>query len=308
LKIRDEDMFIETQQQEHLNKRWHNIVLVNIDVFSCDECNVIYQKYHKAKHSNKNILTFCSPLCLKNSRSFGKLADKRKMTCKQRYGVEFASQIDNSTEKMLSTRFERYGTIAPIHDNVEISKKWHQTSLEKYGTYWPGQNEDVKLKKEKTYQKKYGVKNPLATGSPFRTIDNCVKGGQVGYRSLVCKLGDKFLSKPEALALYFFREYFGHEDVEQQVLLDHGGKKSWMIDFYIKSIKTYIEIDGVFWHGLDKPYDQLHPHKQKKYDLDRAEDAWFNLQGLKLVRFTDKEFLACQKTQNFSDIVNKLGG
>lgn len=101
---------------------------------------------------------------------------------------------------------------------------------------------------------------------------------------------------------------FGYDDIEQQTLVKHGTKKPWLIDAYVKSLKTYVELDGEFWHGLDKPYEKLHSNGKAAYDRDRRRDAWFEANNLKLVRITDKEFLAAQKTGDFSEIVVKFGG
>jgi very-short-patch-repair endonuclease len=87
---------------------------------------------------------------------------------------------------------------------------------------------------------------------------------------------------------------FGVDDVERQVRI--SGKR-WAIDFYVKSLDIYVQLDGVYWHALNRPFEEVAKHKtkrdaqiHKKYLIDRAQDAWFKAAGKRLVRITDMEF------------------
>ena len=62
------------------------------------------------------------------------------------------------------------------------------------------------------------------------------------------------------------------------------------IDIYVLTGDVYIQFDGVYYHGLDRPYDQLSPVIRRKYDRDRAVDALFSRLGLRLIRVTDKRW------------------
>lgn len=301
-------MYVETVKQKRLNKRWNQMSFFNVDVFLCDECHNRYEKRHHKNHVNSEILTFCSTQCMKISRSTGALAEKRKATCMKRYGVEFASQISDSTQKMLSTRIKKYGSVAPIHYNETISAKWHKTSIEKYGTYWLGQSDNVKDKRANTCQERYGVNNPLSTGSPFRpSHDDLSCAGQAGYRTTARQEGSWLISKPERDLVNLLKVHFGSGDIEQQKEIRLSGKK-YIVDVYIKSRNIFVQLDGEFWHGLDKPYDQLHPRSKSKFDDDRIQDALFSIAGLNLVRITDAQLITWQKNNDFSFIVEKLGG
>ena len=82
---------------------------------------------------------------------------------------------------------------------------------------------------------------------------------------------------------------YSEQDVERAVRINNRS-----IDFYIKSIDTYIQFDGIYWHALDKPLEEIktnEPQRYKWYLKDRAQDEWFAANKLKLVRITDKEFL-----------------
>lgn len=69
------------------------------------------------------------------------------------------------------------------------------------------------------------------------------------------------------------------------------------IDFYIESIDTYVQFDGVYWHGLDRPIELIEERKNShdqeiadRWHKDREQDEWFKAKGLKLVRITDQVF------------------
>lgn len=76
--------------------------------------------------------------------------------------------------------------------------------------------------------------------------------------------------------------------------LIHGGQSI----FYIPEIDTYVQFDGVYWHGLDRPLEEIAKYKTKrdvqiykKWLSDREQDRWFKEQGMKLVRITDIQYL-----------------
>jgi very-short-patch-repair endonuclease len=98
------------------------------------------------------------------------------------------------------------------------------------------------------------------------------------------RTGKLFSSVPEKLLKDQLWQRFGEHDVEHHVIVD-----GYRIDFYVKSINTYIQLDGTYWHGLDVPYDQLTGTPKEKFDRDRRCDAHFDAIGLRLVRITDKK-------------------
>ncbi len=205
---------------------------------------------------------------------------------------------------MLATRVERFGTVTPIHHNGEIAAKWRETMMKRHGAEHPLKAAGAKAKREMTVKERFGA-DPLALPEN-RT--HLVEAGQKGYRTTATRVGSWMLSRPEMMLIEWLRSRYGVDNVEQQAKIDHGGRKPWLIDAYVKTLNVYVELDGEFWHGLDKPYDQLHPKGKESYDRDREQDRWFLLQGVRLVRITDKEFLACQSSGDYAGIVTKLGG
>lgn len=105
-------------------------------------------------------------------------------------------------------------------------------------------------------------------------------------------------SKSEVACYDALCEIFGADDVHQQVLMN----ERWPIDFYVVSIDTYVQEDGVYWHGLDRPIEEIALHKTKKdvniyqkWKVDRVQDEWFEQAGKRLVRLTDLEIKQWQK-------------
>ena len=100
--------------------------------------------------------------------------------------------------------------------------------------------------------------------------------------------------------------YFNADDIVTQKFV-HGTRRP--IDFYIKSIDTYVQFDGVYWHGLDRPIEEIMQHKTKhdkeissRPASDRQQNEWFKKQGMKLVRVTDVEFT----TMLFDEILERI--
>jgi hypothetical protein len=77
---------------------------------------------------------------------------------------------------------------------------------------------------------------------------------------------------------------------------------------YVTDIDTYVQFDGVYWHGFDRLIEDIVEYKSprdviihRKWNTDRAQDAWFKDAGMHLIRVTDTEF----KTME-NDVLQKL--
>lgn len=83
----------------------------------------------------------------------------------------------------------------------------------------------------------------------------------------------------------------------------------WLIDFYIPSIDTYVNFNGVYWHGRYKTDEELSNSiwKQSKTILetkrrDRDRETWFIEQGKTLCVVWEDDFLARSTDQQVSDM------
>ena len=114
-----------------------------------------------------------------------KCAEKRKQTCKSKYGNEYAVASEEVRAKSRVTNLERYGTIYPMQ-NQTVRDRVSQTVMEKYGAPfftqthefieritlnnrqkygqdWPMQTPEFQLKRQNTCLQKYGVKASFAS-------------------------------------------------------------------------------------------------------------------------------------------------
>jgi len=107
-------------------------------------------------------------------------------------------------------------------------------------------------------------------------------------------------TQPECHVDIFLQKLFGIDDVEYQVFVH-----KWPIDFYVKSKKLYIQVDGDYWHGLDRSIEQLLNSSSardkvilKKIQTDKEQNQWFAEHCLKLVRIRESDV----RSKNFSII------
>jgi len=93
---------------------------------------------------------YCRNCALNNGKN------KRKETCKDRYGVEFAVQTNEFKDKRKETCLEKYG-VEFVSQNKDIQYKRKQTCLKNFGTEFAIQNKDIQGKRKNNNFKKYGV-------------------------------------------------------------------------------------------------------------------------------------------------------
>lgn len=93
-------------------------------------------------------------------------------------------------------------------------------------------------------------------------------------------------SEPERKFLAALEVHYGV--VERHLVVD-----GFHTDGYVPSLGVYVQFDGEYWHGLDRPYGQLEERVKRKFDLDRRADCHFLKTGKLLVRITDREFKSC---------------
>lgn len=70
----------------------------------------------------------------------------------------------------------------------------------------------------------------------------------------------------------------------------------WSIDFYLKDIDCYIQIDGIYYHGLDRTLDEIGKFKTETDKMiyktilrDNMQNKWFRQNNMNLIRITDLE-------------------
>ena len=95
-----------------------------------------------------------------------------------------------------------------------------------------------------------------------------------------------FTSKVEEAVYNELCQKFGVDDIKRWVYIKRNGNNH-CVDLHVISIDTYLEVDGVYWHGLDRPYKELHDKTRLKFDRDRLLDAYCENNGIRLIRCTD---------------------
>jgi hypothetical protein len=165
-------------------------------------------------------------------------------------------------EKKKATNKERYGAdyafIAPDVAKASGIRAWSDAS---------------RKKRVKTLMERYGVEVATLVPSVRRAANMT------------------FRTKPEIALHALLRSIFAEDDIETWVIVFNKS-----IDFYVKSIDTYIEMDGTYWHVIEDDIERVEASsghndicRAKKYRRDREIDVLFAQKGMRLVRITDKQ-------------------
>ena len=280
----------------------------------------------------------------KSQEELGDIQRKMKQTTKERHGKETYRNVELCKE----TKKERYGD--PHYNNQEQNKKTTkelygdenyrntekaiETSQQKYGVTHVMKLKEVKDKAQKTYIENngglgfasksvyenfkktmfetYGVDHPMKSDEIKSKVDwkewfrkmheTMKKNGSYGSMS----------SKTENAFYELLASYFSVDAIDRFVNVNNH-----IVDFYIKQLNTYIQFDGEYWHGLDRPLEEVKKNAEISrrakgiytgYFKDREQDKWFAEHNIKLVRITDKDFNNALKNNNFDIIIEKIRG
>lgn len=227
--------------------------------FKCDHCDRIYDKRPGNVSKSNSGLTFCNNEC--KFEAFKKTGKMRALSHK--------------------TSLTRYGTIHPMLSDV-VQEKRKQLFQKRYGLHVtsPLQVPGAKERRKRTHLERYGAEETFQV-EEFRQKRN--KTWE--------KNTPNYASKSELRCLQELQAQFGIDDVEHQKWVN-----GHPIDFYVKSIDTYIQFDGVYWHGLDRPIEIIKESQKprdraiaRKWEIDRKQNEWFEKHELKLKRITDKD-------------------
>lgn len=272
-------------------------------VKSTFELPVVREKSRLTLHERYGVDTpFSSP----------EIREKAVLTLISRYGKTNPVYIEASQEKAKRTRQERYG-VNYTFQSPEIRRKSTQTILERFGVTSPAKSEIVREKTQKTFQQRFGVNTPMESQecrdnfkssmlskhgveSPFqlpKTREACSSpAARKKAHETMKQNGTYGKSNSEDECFKLLCNEFGEQNVQRQVVVNN-----WPIDFYVKSIDTYVQFDGVYWHGLDRHIDEITKHKcprdisiHQKYLTDLKQNPWFETHEMKLVRITEIEF------------------
>jgi hypothetical protein len=310
----------------------------------CDSCGSEFIKDKQIQEKYiKSEFQFCNRICFGKSISNGVSAYKRKDTCLKNLGTEYPTQNKEVMDKSKKTVLEKYG-VENIKQNKEIQQKAKDTLMKNYGVEYNFQSQEIKNRAKATCLQKYGVENVMqnsGVADKFKEIMIEKYGVENPKQVEEFKLKSEntlfehygvrnTMYSEEIKAKFNFKEIwkkanitkkkngksqsskieydfyeklciiYGKENIDRQVITN-----GWAIDFYIKSIDTYIQFDGVYWHGLGiRRMKDIGGRRYKRIsrtiEIDSAQNKWFVENGLKLIRITDVQF----KKMEFSKIIN----
>ncbi len=299
-------------------------------LFRCDECGIEFFSKQKKKLLKEH--HFHNRECTNKSLKDGILRKITDETCIKKYGVKTPSKSSEVKKRTQETCLKKYGTNAAsssaevrkklseknkltyLEKKEELQEKRKQTNLFRLGVEYPMMSQTVKEKSKKTCQEKYGVENISQNAeiidkrlntfekkygfrSPMK-VPEIVAGldwnSIVKKRYSTMKENNSFLkSEPEEKLYEYLCKRYGIENVERQKIIHR-----WPIDFFVscKDKSFYVQLDGVYWHGLDRPIEIISEYKNKqdkvihkKWLTDREQDEWFLKNNLVLIRITDKQ-------------------
>lgn len=184
----------------------------------------------------------------------------------------------------------------------DLDLRRRQQFQEKLGVDYPMHRADIREKSVETCLERYGVRNVQQVAEiNARSNDTFLKRLEKRQKTLgvwTSKAENKFYDK--------LLEYFTADDIIRQ---KRAAGNRCPIDFYIISIETFVQFDGVYWHGLDRPLEEIAKLNTKhdieiyeRYHRDIEQCKWFAEKGLKLIRVTDVEF----DELDFSVIVERI--
>ena len=222
------------------------------------------------KYFNSNIEKYG----VKYATELEEIKEKRKETCRKKYGVEYAQSLEQFVDKRKETNLNRYGIEYPQSLKQFVDKR-RQTNLERYGTENPQNLEIFIEKKKQTNLKKYGFEYPHQNKEISKMAQN----------TMIKRYGEiynKYTPKFNADSIIYLDKL--SEKLNMPILhaLNGGEKKfiKYWVDGYIEKYNICIEWDEKF-------------HKLKKFkEADLIKETFLKENfGCQIIRINQKEFL-----------------
>lgn len=318
-------------------------------VFCNSECQRKSQSSGVLKEKKRRV--FLEKYGVDNPSSCLEVQDRKRKNSIEKHGCDFNS-LPGIKAKRKATWIKNYGCDNP-NKSPEIMAKRRATTLEKYGckdylgtqeardflkeysmkTYGVEhfmQSQEFRDIKDGEFYDKHGVENPLqleeiknkirATCMQKYGVDNALKTPKARAAFYLALNNNTNLSSKIEEEFYECLQEHGKEcgyTVRHQINI----KDRWIIDFYIPEIDTYIEFDGVFWHGINKTIEELQELVDKSKTKtgiwkgilnnkhkDAKVNKWFEVCGKKLVRLTDEDYLKAKNQGNVKVMIENLLG
>lgn len=203
-----------------------------------------------------------------------------------------ATEFVRRYSKLLEDRHHsQYCSQRCQHAAFKVGGAIHESNVKTwraiYGVDNPSQASSIKEKKRLTCSARHGVDSVF--NIPFvRAQSNSQTSLQKRHNTMK-RNGSYGKSQVEER---FAADLSSRFEIQRQVRVH-----LWEIDFYVKNTDTYVQFDGVYWHGLDRPIEVIAEHRtlrdvniHRTWLRDQEQNEWFRAHGMRLVRVTDRDF------------------
>jgi hypothetical protein len=240
-----------------------------------------------------------------------------KTSMTEKYGVEYAPQMNDFSDKVKSTKLERYGD--KNYNNLE---KMKETVFEKYGVDNYRKTEEYKEQYIKTCAVKYGIEHASKTiefknahkktmfekftsssrfenftrlflfdeydgvkGHKQRYEFKCKRCGNIEAHDLSdgndvkCSKCDKTMSGFQSEVVAFLKEILPEEPI---IINNRAILTPLELDIYLPNKNLAIEVDGLYWHT------EVSGGKNKNYHLNKTKLA--SGKGIRLIHIFENEW------------------
>lgn len=242
------------------------------------QSSVIYQRSVDTLLKNHNVK---SPI---HSREIKKKIDD---TNTARYGVKNVFQASCVKEKISNTFLRRYGVRFAMQSSA-LRDRFQKKYFRKTGYMHPFSNPDVIKKIKQTCEERYGVNNSAAIPKVARARLT-KEARKKAHQTMVRDGFFKRRSSKQEILLYGLLKKLGYSIETQKTLND-----VWPIDVYLNDLNLFIQVDGVYWHGLDRPIEEIKRLKTsrdatilKKIKIDATQNYFCEKNKIKLMRISD---------------------
>lgn len=161
-----------------------------------------------------------------------------------------------------------------------VREKVKQTNLARYGVEFSAQSDTIKSRTQSTMLMRYGV--PLATDLPqFKRAQNTATARRKSHATK-CRNGSYRRSRVEI-------DLGDALSTVTVVKCQDFIRPKFSVDFYLPRFACYLQLDGVFWHGLDGTTINGTCRRivDGKYRIDRELDSKTIESRIRLIRVTD---------------------
>ena len=241
---------------------------------------------------------------LENPYCDQEMIEKRKNTCKTRYGCVYPTQSEEVKDKIKNTNNQRYGGNTPM-SSMAVKEKTSKTYYDRTGYTNPSLNPEVVKKRKQTCEKLYGTPNysqkdwgekAKAVLLSRETMEEYLKACGLNTtsdiaqdlgvsNSTIVKTAAKFNLKGYAIVnsskgeqeLREFVESLGVKTIHAKgTVIEHLD-----IDVYCCDYKIGIEYNGTYWHS-----DLRQPSRLYHYDKSKACEE----KGIRLIHVYSDEW------------------